>query len=251
VRRRQVSWLAAQRPPRPSRSVLQWSIEKGSPPTVAGAAAVLCKHAPRSLSRRQCDYRGWAHERNAAGAVTTHDATAPQEQLGKSRGDRVSAQSGRRSSVRPGAADESEARVAGILKPRQAISQCKPLRDARLPLKLKVAREGSGKEEVASCATISITDRERLGGAGPHPRTGDMACVVVVADFFAKLSRHGVILITGSLQPPVLGFGITLRPAYDLGWASGQGTQAPAELVNRPVKREQGPSRQRRPPSGP
>ena len=68
-----------------------------------------------------------------------------------------------------------------------------------------------------------------------------MACPVVIAGRFAKLSRHGVILITGSLQPPVLGFGIILRPAYDLGWASGQGTQAPAELVNHPVKREQGP----------
>jgi len=68
-----------------------------------------------------------------------------------------------------------------------------------------------------------------------------MACPVVVAGPFAKLSRHGVMLITGSLQPPVLGFGITLRPGSDLGWASGQGTQAPAELVTRPVKREQGP----------
>ena len=51
-----------------------------------------------------------------------------------------------------------------------------------------------------------------------------MACPVVVAGRFAKLSRHGVILITGSLLPQVLDFGITLRPAYDLGWASGQGT---------------------------
>ena len=146
MRRRQVSWLAAQRPPRPSRSVLQWSIEEGSPPTVAGAAAVLCKHAPRSLGRRQCDYRGWAQERNAAGAVTAHDAIA--------RTARTTRQKPRRSSFRAilsaklhssGAADESEAHAAGILKPRQATSQSKPLRDARLALMLKVAPEGFGK----------------------------------------------------------------------------------------------------------
>jgi putative DNA primase/helicase len=41
---------------------------------------------------------------------------------------------------------ESEARAAGILKPRQPISQCRPLRDARLALKLKVTREGFGRE---------------------------------------------------------------------------------------------------------
>jgi putative DNA primase/helicase len=41
---------------------------------------------------------------------------------------------------------ESEARAAGILKPRQPISQCRPLRDARLALKLKVTREGYGQQ---------------------------------------------------------------------------------------------------------
>jgi hypothetical protein len=41
---------------------------------------------------------------------------------------------------------ESEARAAGILKPRQSISQCRPLHDARLALKLKVTREGFGRE---------------------------------------------------------------------------------------------------------
>ncbi len=41
---------------------------------------------------------------------------------------------------------ENEARAAGILKPRQTISQCRPLREARLALKIKVTREGFGKD---------------------------------------------------------------------------------------------------------
>lgn len=138
MRRRQVSWLAAQRPPRPSRSVLQWSIEEGSPPTVAGAAAVLCKHAPRSLSRRQCDYRGWAHERNAAGAVTAHDAIAPHSKNNSAKAEAIEFP---RNLV-------GKAPLVGVrrmrasarrrhLKPRRAISQCKPLRDARLALSSK------------------------------------------------------------------------------------------------------------------
>lgn len=34
------------------------------------------------------------------------------------------------------------------VKPRQSISQCRPLRDARLALKLKVTREGFGRGQV-------------------------------------------------------------------------------------------------------
>jgi AAA domain-containing protein len=40
---------------------------------------------------------------------------------------------------------EAEARAAGLLPARQPISQCKPLRDARLALRLKVIREGFGQ----------------------------------------------------------------------------------------------------------
>jgi putative DNA primase/helicase len=39
---------------------------------------------------------------------------------------------------------EREARIAGLLRADQPISQCKPLRDARIALKLNVAREGFG-----------------------------------------------------------------------------------------------------------
>jgi hypothetical protein len=41
---------------------------------------------------------------------------------------------------------EAETRAAGLLKPRQALSQSRALRDARLALGLKVAREGFGKD---------------------------------------------------------------------------------------------------------
>ena len=39
---------------------------------------------------------------------------------------------------------EREARLAGLLRAGQPISQCKPLRDARIALKVKVTREGFG-----------------------------------------------------------------------------------------------------------
>ena len=48
---RQVSWLAGRRPSPPSQTLrgkVQWHVEKGSPPTVAGAAPDL----PRPLKRR-------------------------------------------------------------------------------------------------------------------------------------------------------------------------------------------------------
>jgi len=56
-------------------------------------------------------------ERNAASAVTAHDAIArtAKNNSAKNRGDRVSAQSARRSSVRPGAT-ESEAQSTLKLK---------------------------------------------------------------------------------------------------------------------------------------
>src|SRR5205085_7719049 len=41
---------------------------------------------------------------------------------------------------------EVEARAAGLLSPRQPLSQCRPLRDARLALKLHVVREGFGPD---------------------------------------------------------------------------------------------------------
>jgi hypothetical protein len=41
---------------------------------------------------------------------------------------------------------EHEARGAGLLKPKQGLSQCRALRDARLALGLKVAREGFGND---------------------------------------------------------------------------------------------------------
>src|SRR5262249_46226486 len=40
---------------------------------------------------------------------------------------------------------EAEARAAGLLGARQPLSQCRPLRDARLALRLKVIREGFGE----------------------------------------------------------------------------------------------------------
>ena len=40
---------------------------------------------------------------------------------------------------------EAEARAAGLLPARQPISQCRPLRDARVALRLKVIREGFGQ----------------------------------------------------------------------------------------------------------
>jgi hypothetical protein len=46
----------------------------------------------------------------------------------------------------PVAEIEAEARAAGLLSTRQPISQCRPLRDARLALKLKVTREGFGAD---------------------------------------------------------------------------------------------------------
>jgi hypothetical protein len=48
--------------------------------------------------------------------------------------------------VIPVAQIETEARAAGFLSARQPISQCKPLRDARLALRLKVIREGFGQD---------------------------------------------------------------------------------------------------------
>jgi hypothetical protein len=41
---------------------------------------------------------------------------------------------------------EHEAHLAGLLRPKQALSQCRALRDARVALGLKVAREGFGKD---------------------------------------------------------------------------------------------------------
>src|SRR5262249_54295139 len=41
---------------------------------------------------------------------------------------------------------EAEARAAGLLSSRQPLSQCKPLRDARMMLKLHIVREGFGSD---------------------------------------------------------------------------------------------------------
>jgi hypothetical protein len=41
---------------------------------------------------------------------------------------------------------EAQARAAGLLSARQPLSQCKPLRDARMMLKLFVTREGFGTD---------------------------------------------------------------------------------------------------------
>jgi hypothetical protein len=122
------------------------------------------------------DYRDWAHERNAAGAVTAHDAIAPHSKNNSAKAESIEF-------LRNLVGDAPSVRVQRMRARRappasQAASGNQPVqaaaRDARLALKLKVAREGFGKEEVASSATISMTDRDRLG-ARPHPRIGDIA----------------------------------------------------------------------------
>jgi putative DNA primase/helicase len=51
-----------------------------------------------------------------------------------------------KASQMPVRAIEDEARAAGLLKANQALSQCRPLRDARMALELAAAREGFGKD---------------------------------------------------------------------------------------------------------
>jgi hypothetical protein len=62
---------------------------------------------------------------------------------------------------------EAEARAAGLLSARQPISQCRPLRDARLALKLVVTREGFG----ADGRWVWAREDHRREAASPQPPT--------------------------------------------------------------------------------
>jgi hypothetical protein len=62
---------------------------------------------------------------------------------------------------------EHEARGAGLLKPKQGLSQCRALRDARLALGLKVAREGFGKDGAWVWAKPGAREEKQTPAAQP------------------------------------------------------------------------------------